>query len=118
MQSSSSIGVSNAAIHSRRLLRLKAHSDHGSGGVFSRWKQAVCWTFILVRLFNGNEFLNMQAEGLALAVGGKQALIGLLRQGRPVLAAHGPYTAAGESSCKSVLNLASSAACSTPMMTC
>ncbi len=60
----------------------------------------------------------MQAEGLALAVGGKQALIGLLQQGRPVLAAHGPYTAAGESSSKSVLNLASSAACSAPMMTC
>lgn len=39
----------------------------------------------------------MQAEGLALAVGGKEALLGLLDKGRPVLAAHGPYTAAGDS---------------------
>ena len=69
-------------------------------------------------LLHGHEFLKMQAEGLALAVGGKQALLDLLRQGKPVLAAHGPYTAAGESSCESALNLASSAGCSAPIMTC
>ncbi len=40
----------------------------------------------------------MQAEGLALAVGGRDALRELLEQGRPLLAAHGPYTAAGTDS--------------------
>ena len=41
--------------------------------------------------------LCMQAEGLALALGGREALRELLEQGKPVLAAHGPYTAAGDS---------------------
>ena len=41
----------------------------------------------------------MQVEGLALAVGGKEALQGMLRAGNPVLAAHGPYTAAGALQC-------------------
>lgn len=39
----------------------------------------------------------MQVEGLALAVGGKKALQDMLRARNPVLAAHGPYTAAGVS---------------------
>ena len=30
-------------------------------------------------------------------MGGKEALLEALEQGRPVLAAHGPYTAAGDS---------------------
>ena len=41
----------------------------------------------------------MQVEGLALAVGGKAALQGMLRSRNPVLAAHGPYTAAGALKC-------------------
>ncbi len=37
----------------------------------------------------------LQAEGLAIVVGGREALLEMLASGRPVLAAHGPYTAAG-----------------------
>ena len=52
------------------------------------WEGDAVWTQIFT--------LRMQAEGLTLAVGGKDALRDLIERGRPVLAAHGPYTAAGE----------------------
>lgn len=47
----------------------------------------------------------MQVEGLALAAGGRAVLSELLEQGKPVLAAHGPYTAAGDSSWELLLKL-------------
>ena len=50
----------------------------------------------------------MQVEGLALAVGGREVLRELLEQGKPVLAAHGPYTAAGDSRWEFLLKLIAS----------
>ena len=50
----------------------------------------------------------MQVEGLALAVGDWAVLRELLEQGKPVLAAHGPYTAAGNSSRELLLKLTAS----------